>query len=88
MILFRNFSKFFSVVGQIMAFATIIIIGLVYLSEAINIPFITLDFIEKLKSGEFKKVLLISTGALMSTTTNQQGDSIPGIAHLVMVERR
>ena len=44
-------------------------------------------FIEKLKSGEFKKILLISTGALMSTTTNQQGDSIPGIAHLVMVER-
>ena len=44
--------------------------------------------IEKLKSGEFKKVLLISTGALMSTTTNQQGDSIPGIAHLVFVEGR
>ncbi len=42
--------------------------------------------IKKLSSGEFKKVLLISTGALMSTTTNQQGDSIPGIAHLVMLE--
>jgi len=40
----------------------------------------------KIKSGEFKKVLLISTGALMSTTTNQQGDSIPTIAHLVMFE--
>ena len=40
----------------------------------------------KLKSGEFKKVLLISTGALMSTTANQQGDSIPCIAHLVFVE--
>jgi len=45
-------------------------------------------FIEKLKSGEFKKVVLISTGALMSTTTNQQGDSIPGVAHLVLFERR
>jgi len=45
-------------------------------------------FIEKLKKRDFKKILLISTGALMSTTTNQQGDSIPCIAHLVMVERR
>ena len=42
--------------------------------------------LSKLKSGEFKKVLLISTGALMSTTTNQQGDSIPCIAHLVCLE--
>lgn len=42
--------------------------------------------LKKLQSGEFKKVLLISTGALMSTTTNQQGDSIPCIAHLVMFE--
>lgn len=42
--------------------------------------------LKKLQSGEFHKVLLISTGALMSTTTNQQGDSIPCIAHLVMFE--
>ena len=42
--------------------------------------------LEKLKSGELKNVLLISTGALMSTTVNQQGDSIPGIAHLVLLE--
>ena len=42
--------------------------------------------LSKLESGEFKRVLLISTGALMSTTTNQQGDSIPCIAHLVMIE--
>lgn len=42
--------------------------------------------LKKLESGEFKRVLLISTGALMSTTTNQQGDSIPCIAHLVEME--
>lgn len=42
--------------------------------------------LQKLETGEFKKVLLISTGALMSTTTNQQGDSIPCIAHLVEVQ--
>lgn len=42
--------------------------------------------INKLNNGDFKKVVLISTGALMSTTTNQQGDSIPGVAHLVLME--
>ena len=42
--------------------------------------------LEKLERKEFKNVLLISTGALMSTTVNQQGDSIPGIAHLVLLE--
>lgn len=40
----------------------------------------------KLRSGEFKKVLLVATGALLSTTTSQQGDSIPGIAHAVTIE--
>ncbi len=42
--------------------------------------------LKKLQLGEFRKVLLISTGALMSTTTNQQGDTIPCIAHLVEME--
>ena len=41
---------------------------------------------KKLLEGEFKKVLLVATGALMSVTTNQQGDTIPCIAHLVMFE--
>lgn len=38
---------------------------------------------DKLNSGEFKKVLVVATGALMSTTSNQQGDSIPSVAHLI-----
>lgn len=42
--------------------------------------------LKKLKNGEFKRVLLVSTGALMSTTTSQQGDTIPGIAHAVEFE--
>ena len=41
---------------------------------------------KKLKSGEFKKVLLLATGALMSVTSNQQGDTIPCISHLIMFE--
>jgi stage V sporulation protein AD len=42
--------------------------------------------LKKLKFGEFKRVLLVSTGALMSTTTSQQGETIPGIAHAVELE--
>ncbi len=42
--------------------------------------------LKKLKSGEFMRVLLVSTGALMSTTTSQQGDTIPCIAHAVEFE--
>ena len=37
----------------------------------------------KLASRELKNVLFMSTGALMSPTASQQGESIPGIAHLV-----
>ncbi len=37
----------------------------------------------KMKKGDFKRVLMVSTGALMSTTTSQQGDTIPGIAHAI-----
>ena len=42
--------------------------------------------IEKLRKKELKKVVFMPTGALMSTTTNQQGDSIPAISHLVVLE--
>ena len=42
--------------------------------------------LKKLKKGEFKRVLLVSTGALMSTTSSQQGDTIPGIAHAIEFE--
>ncbi len=38
-------------------------------------------------SGKFKRALLVSTGALLSTTSSQQGESIPGIAHAVVIER-
>ena len=42
--------------------------------------------ISKMKSGIYKKVLLIPTGALLSKTSSLQGESIPGIAHAVSVE--
>ncbi len=43
--------------------------------------------IDKILCGEFNKVLVIATGALMSTVSNQQGDAIPAVAHLIQIER-
>ena len=43
-------------------------------------------FMKKLKNGEIKNMLLITTGALMSAGSLQQGNTIPGIAHLVHLE--
>ena len=42
--------------------------------------------IEKIKNKEYKKVLFVATGALLSSTSTQQGDTIPGIAHAVVIE--
>lgn len=39
--------------------------------------------LNKLKKGELKNVLFMATGALMSPTSSQQGESIPGVAHLL-----
>ena len=39
----------------------------------------------QLISSNFNRVLLISTGALHSPITMQQGESIPGIAHAVTI---
>lgn len=41
---------------------------------------------KKLMKKEIRKVLLVSTGALMSTTSSLQGETIPGIAHAVAIE--
>ena len=40
----------------------------------------------KLKQKEYNKILLIATGALTNSTTAQQGESIPGIAHAISIE--
>ncbi len=39
--------------------------------------------LQKMEKKEWNDVLFIATGALMSPTSSQQGESIPGIAHLV-----
>ena len=43
-------------------------------------------FLPKLKNGEFKKILFVATGAMMSPTSLLQGLAIPGIAHLLKIE--
>ena len=43
--------------------------------------------LKKLDDGVYNKVIIMSTGALVSTTSAQQGETIPGIAHAVVIER-
>lgn len=43
-------------------------------------------FYKLLKQGKLNKVLVVATGALMSTQSSLQGDSIPGIAHAISIE--
>ncbi len=40
----------------------------------------------KIESGEWKRVLFVPTGALMSTVSYNEGKSVPGIAHAVVLE--
>ena len=42
--------------------------------------------LRRFREGELKRVLFLATGALLSTTTSQQGATIPGIAHAVVLE--
>ena len=40
---------------------------------------------KKLTNGSLKRVLFVGTGALLSTTSSLQGESVPGIAHGVLL---
>ena len=41
---------------------------------------------DKLKTREFRRVLFVATGALLSTVSSGQGESIPCISHAVVIE--
>jgi stage V sporulation protein AD len=45
-------------------------------------------FLEKLESGEWHRILLCATGALLSAVSAGQSDTIPSISHGVVLERR
>ena len=40
----------------------------------------------RIESGEWEKVLFVPTGALMSTVSYNEGESVPGIAHGIVLE--
>jgi len=46
----------------------------------------TSDILPKLREGNFKRVLFVGSGALHSSTSSQQGESIPSIGHAVVIE--
>jgi stage V sporulation protein AD len=37
--------------------------------------------------GHLHNVLFVATGALLSSTSAQQGETIPGIAHAVSIQK-
>lgn len=43
-------------------------------------------FFKQLKEKKIKKILLVATGALMNSTSSQQGETIPSIAHAISIE--
>ena len=45
------------------------------------------SLLERIKCGELSDILFIGTGALMNPMSVQQGQAIPGIAHLVRIKK-
>ena len=43
--------------------------------------------LKEMEAGRWKKILFAPTGALLSPTSSFQGESIPGISHVVTIER-
>ena len=42
--------------------------------------------LKKISEGVFKRILFVPTGALLSTVSFNEGNSVPGIAHAVVLE--
>ena len=41
----------------------------------------------KINRGEWQRILFVPTGALLSTVSFNEGQSVPGIAHGVVIEK-
>ena len=61
MIVLKGLSKPLAIIGQIMAFLTIIILGLLYLNKALPINFLGTDFEQKLEYIKEYAVILTIT---------------------------
>ncbi len=44
--------------------------------------------LKEMRKGKYKKILFVATGALLSPTSSFQGESIPGIAHAIVLENK
>ena len=42
---------------------------------------------KRLEQGELRRLLLVGSGAMLSPTSSQQGQSVPGIAYAAAIER-
>lgn len=45
------------------------------------------NFLKQVEEGMFKKILFVPTGALLSTVSYNEGQSVPGIAHALVIEQ-
>lgn len=45
------------------------------------------NFLKQVEEGTFQKILFVPTGALLSTVSYNEGQSVPGIAHGLVIER-
>ena len=43
--------------------------------------------LQQMREGKWKRILFVPTGALLSTVSFNEGQSVPGIAHGVVVEK-
>ena len=44
--------------------------------------------LDKLYEGEWNRILFVPTGALVSPVSANEGSSIPGVAHAIVLERK
>lgn len=44
--------------------------------------------LQNMKEGKWKRILFVPTGALLSSVSANEGDTVPGIAHAVALERK
>lgn len=44
-----------------------------------------LGILKKMQKGQLRNILFMATGALMSPTSSQQGERVPGVAHLINI---
>ncbi len=61
MLILKNFSKFFAILGQIMAFLTIVMLGLLYLNDVVPVKFLPEDFANTLTNIKEYAVILTIT---------------------------